>query len=361
MPDGLEVSPDDELRFVLTSNEAIPKAILTLKHPAGGSHSEPFAFKVKTTQPRRYLVRPNQGLIQPGQSEEVQILMVEKDKVSLLQSFERLGQSALDSSKDKFLVQSTRVGPSEGLKAGDYEKLSNYWTKVMSNTSAYGVFNTKLPVKLVAEMSGAATTADVAAKSPSAAGAAGTTRSAAAVTTTAKSMPKTITSSKDVNVMSSESLRSELSNLRHKYDELVSFSVNLTAERDILNNTLEQTKRELNKYLHKTAAKDNRSNATNTDSGSGNATGASIKSQFMYVLAFLFWFMGAWMAHRGQTKFLSYIPVVKGFFPLAPPTPPTPVVNDEPAKTTTTTPIPKEPVVDEDGEEESPDEETLEL
>ena len=46
MPDGLEVKPDDELTFVLTPSEATPKATLTLKHPAGGSHSEPVAFKV---------------------------------------------------------------------------------------------------------------------------------------------------------------------------------------------------------------------------------------------------------------------------------------------------------------------------
>ena len=38
-------------------------------------------------------------------------------------------------------------------------------------------------------------------------------------------------------------------NLRKKYDELVAFSVNLTAERDILNNALEQAKRDLNREM----------------------------------------------------------------------------------------------------------------
>lgn len=46
MPDGLEVIPEDELTFVLNAKEATPKTVLTLKHPAGGSHSEPIAFKV---------------------------------------------------------------------------------------------------------------------------------------------------------------------------------------------------------------------------------------------------------------------------------------------------------------------------
>ena len=51
--------------------------------------------------------------------------------------------------------------------------------------------------------------------------------------------------------MSPEQMFAEVSSLRRKYDELVSFSVNLTAERDILNNTLEQTKRELNRELER--------------------------------------------------------------------------------------------------------------
>ncbi|GMH97333.1 hypothetical protein TL16_g13348, partial [Triparma laevis f. inornata] len=38
-------------------------------------------------------------------------------------------------------------------------------------------------------------------------------------------------------------------NLRKKYDELVAFSVNLTAERDVLNNALEQAKRDLNREM----------------------------------------------------------------------------------------------------------------
>ena len=45
----------------------------------------------------------------PGKSETVTILLVEKDKQVLLQSYDRLGQTALDHSKDKFLVQSCEV------------------------------------------------------------------------------------------------------------------------------------------------------------------------------------------------------------------------------------------------------------
>lgn len=308
MPDGLEVSPDDELSFILSPKEATPKAILTLKYPSGGSQGEAIAFKVKTTQPRRYLVRPNQGLLLPGQTEQIQILLVEKDKVSLWQSYERLGQSALDSSKDKFLVQSCTVSPEEKLNASDYEKLSNFWTKVMSNTSSHGVFNTKLPVRLIAKNNEAEirVPASSAAAAPAAAA---TSRSAS------KAMPKPASSVKDPSSMTIDQLRAELTNLRGKYDELVSFSVNLTAERDILNNTLEQTKRELNKYVYKSAANDNRSNVDGGNSASGANSEKTGFNQLFYLTAFVFWILGCWMTNRGQTRFLSHVPVVSHFFP----------------------------------------------
>ncbi|KAL7569846.1 hypothetical protein ACA910_008515 [Epithemia clementina (nom. ined.)] len=310
MPDGLEVSPDDELSFILSPKEATPKAVLTLKHPVGsGGIGEPIAFKVKTTQPRRYLVRPNQGLIQPGQTEQIQILLVEKDKISLWQSYERLGQSALDSSKDKFLVQSCKVTPEEKLTANDYEKLSNFWTKVMSNTSSHGVFNTKLPVRLIAKEENAEIRV---APSASAAPPASTAPSKSVT----KSMPKPATSGKDPSSMTSDQLRSELINLRGKYDELVSFSVNLTAERDILNNTLEQTKRELNKYVYKSAANDNRSNVDGANGAAGANSEKSGFNQLFYITAFVFWMLGCWMTHRGQTRFLSHVPLVSSFFPV---------------------------------------------
>merc|ERR1712137_1476371 len=87
--------------------ESSARVTLTLRHP--GATDEFLAFKVKTTQPRRYLVRPNQGLVAPNGTETVSILLVDKDKQTLLQSHARLGQSALDNSKDKFLVQSCAV------------------------------------------------------------------------------------------------------------------------------------------------------------------------------------------------------------------------------------------------------------
>ncbi|KAF2847978.1 MSP domain-containing protein [Plenodomus tracheiphilus IPT5] len=68
---------------------------LRLKNP----HSDPVAFKVKTTAPKQYCVRPNSGRIEPGEDVEVQIL---------LQAMKE--DPAPDAKcRDKFLVQSVLV------------------------------------------------------------------------------------------------------------------------------------------------------------------------------------------------------------------------------------------------------------
>ncbi|PSN64052.1 VAMP-associated protein [Corynespora cassiicola Philippines] len=69
--------------------------VLRLKNP----HSDPVAFKVKTTAPKQYCVRPNSGRISPGEDVEVQIL---------LQAMKE--DPPLDAKcRDKFLVQSVLV------------------------------------------------------------------------------------------------------------------------------------------------------------------------------------------------------------------------------------------------------------
>lgn len=229
----LEVDPESFLTFELhrpvqgSASSDASKCTMTLRHPGGTNDC--FAFKVKTTQPRRYLVRPNQGIIAPHKSETVSILLVAKDKQSLLQSYDRLGASALEHSKDKFLVQSCVVSQdfsdqfmhSNNEKSKDLsDALTSMWNNP-SNSSNVALQNKKLHVKHVVIDQPSSSVA-----------------SPAPVMSTAPHLP--ITSADNT------SLVAEITSLRKKYDELVAFSVSLTAERDVLNNTLEQTKRELN-------------------------------------------------------------------------------------------------------------------
>jgi hypothetical protein len=251
---ALEVSPESALQFTLTRDSSSEKAadgtarcVMTLKHPGNSSY---LAFKVKTTQPRRYLVRPNQGIVAPGTTETVNIVLVEKEKQILLQSFDRLGQSALDHSKDKFLVQSCVVDESfarnylsqkdslnddhspEAIQAGKEltESLISMWNAVNSGDDVQ-IFNRKLQVRHVVPPSSAA----------------GDTPSGGK----GQSCRSQLWDKTSLENMTQEQMFMEISTLRRKYDELVTFSVNLTAERDILNNTLEQTKRDLNREIAK--------------------------------------------------------------------------------------------------------------
>lgn len=61
---------------------------------------KPIAFKVKTTAPKRYCVRPNNGIIVPGKSVSVAVML------------QPLGEGAnasaaiLEKNKHKFMIQS---------------------------------------------------------------------------------------------------------------------------------------------------------------------------------------------------------------------------------------------------------------
>ncbi len=210
-------------------------------------------------------MRPNQGLIAPGDSETVSIVLVEKDKQLLLNSYLRLGQSALDHSKDKFLVQATKV---ESDFAGEASKGSKELTEALTalwNTSSdLPLVNKKLHVKhIVLESSSAPGAIDAGSIPP---------KSPSVTIATAAQLPPI----KSMENMTPEQMFAEVSNLRRRYDELVAFSVNLTAERDILNNTLEQTKRDLNREM---ALRASLENSTSTGGAAYNSSSASIRNQ----------------------------------------------------------------------------------
>ncbi|KAL2001869.1 hypothetical protein VTN02DRAFT_1081 [Thermoascus thermophilus] len=90
---SVDLEPSD-LGFKRPFNREVSQT-LHLRNP----NSEPVAFKVKTTAPKHYCVRPNSGRIEPGQHVEVQVL---------LQAMKE--EPPLDfKCKDKFLVQSVAV------------------------------------------------------------------------------------------------------------------------------------------------------------------------------------------------------------------------------------------------------------
>lgn len=252
------------------------------------------------------MVRPNQGLIAPGQSEEVQILLVEKDKKALLQSFQNLGQKTLDHAKDKFLVQSCQVTmafANEYAAAGEeaYDKLSSMWATVTSSSATTTASNSPAAPNTSPVINKKLHVRHVVQEEP------GSLKGSIMPATAAAA-----TSSLPVESMTTDQLTAELTNLRRKYDELVAFSVNLTAERDILNNTLEQTKRDLNRELNKklpggSAAASARSASA---SSAGRSSSKSSSTFFWLVTAFVFFALGVGMQVRGRAGFMAQVPVI---------------------------------------------------
>lgn len=300
-PYALEVTPETSLQFVLGSeSESIPRCTMTLTHP--GKTNEPLAFKVKTTQPRRYLVRPNQGVITSGSSETIALILVEKDKESLLRSYESLGQSALDHSKDKFLVQSCvvtsqfasqfAVKNSDGTSSKSAKQLTDalttMWNAAVNNPET-PVHNKKLHVKHIVQDGGRGLSTNrgfTSARGFSSMQLQQETNISSKMTSTSPPFPSTLKNAEKTPMesMTQEQMVAEVANLRRKYDELVSFSVNLTAERDVLNNTLEQTKRDLSREMTARSVLENYGGKEKLNSNRGKGFSLSLIQAIVLVL-----------------------------------------------------------------------------
>lgn len=71
---------------------------MLLKNPT----SSKMAFKVKTTSPKKYCVKPNTGIVEPGAEVKVMVMM----------QAHREMPADFNACKDKFLVQVTKSGDS---------------------------------------------------------------------------------------------------------------------------------------------------------------------------------------------------------------------------------------------------------
>lgn len=356
---ALQVTPDTTLTFNLIRNDdkstdGTAKCSMKLTHPQQETEESSqkntpttyLAFKVKTTQPRRYLVRPNQGIVAPGSSEKISIMLVEKDKQILLQSFDRLGQSALDYSKDKFLVQtcivdttfatdyfakkqklleesSTGTGGGggggkttsssslsmEGNKMSKEiaESLTKMWNAVSSQDEVE-IHNKKLQVRHVVGSSSSTGAVSSSTSSSPHKGSRGSSSSSMMMSSSkGVSNPKT-----KLEDMTPEQMLVEITTIRRKYDELVTFSVNLTAERDILNNTLEQTKRDLNREIayKKASGKNGGGEGRVTTESKSNMSGGGVNIFLFLFFVVSFFLLGIKLSHANKIEFLLDTPIV---------------------------------------------------
>ncbi|KAF9908711.1 phosphatidylinositol-binding protein scs2 [Lobosporangium transversale] len=102
---SIELEPSVQLCFRRPLTEAIKESLI-IRNPT----QLPIAFKVKTTAPKQYCVRPNSGRIEPGAELEVQVQMQAMKEEP----------PADFKCKDKFLVQSVAItAEREQLPAAD--------------------------------------------------------------------------------------------------------------------------------------------------------------------------------------------------------------------------------------------------
>ena len=193
--------------------------------------------------------------------------------------------------------------------AGQYkqeliEALTAMWNAATSGPTAVPIFNKKLHVRHVAVSSASGTGSIAASTAPPASSA-------------QRSLPSTVqegagSKRNNTNQMSPDQMYEEITSLRRKYDELVAFSVNLTAERDILNNTLEQTKRDLNREMAARAAleKQGLKVSRSQDMKSKHAGGGfSFKTLLIaVVISFLF---AVKATNKGSVGVLKKVPVLR--------------------------------------------------
>jgi hypothetical protein len=173
------------------------------------------------------------------------------------------------------------------------------WNSVTSGGTDVAVYNKKLHVKHVVDAAGA----DAAAS-----GGGGE----AAPASSAHPSNNNQTSAEK---MSREQAIEEVSSLRRKYDELVAFSVNLTAERDILNNTLEQTRRDLNREVASRQALEKQSANSRAGGGRGvqeTKSGGGISMNTLIMVGMLSFFVAVRATNSGAAEFLHSVPILGG-------------------------------------------------
>ena len=103
--------------------------VLRIRNP----HSDPVAFKVKTTAPKQYCVRPNSGRIDPGSEVEVQVLL------QAMKEDPPLDQKC----RDKFLVQSFTVPGDQ-----EFNNVPSVWSS-MEQTSKSSIQEKKIRVNFL--------------------------------------------------------------------------------------------------------------------------------------------------------------------------------------------------------------------
>uniref|UniRef100_A0A914XWU5 Major sperm protein n=1 Tax=Panagrolaimus superbus TaxID=310955 RepID=A0A914XWU5_9BILA len=117
-PQVLRLDPSTELTF--NGNNGFGKApfaeVVNTKLRLDNPSDTIVYFKVKTTAPKHYCVRPNSGVIKPGSSAEISVLLQPVDDPSVLER---------EGAKHKFMIQSAYA-------TNDVTPVDEFWKSITS-------------------------------------------------------------------------------------------------------------------------------------------------------------------------------------------------------------------------------------
>lgn len=108
----LSLDPENTLTFCKNSSTTAPSKMLKLSNDS----TTHVAFKVKTTAPKAYLVRPSAGVLAPQAQQEVQIILQAQTQAQ--------GGADQSNAPARFLVQAHAVQANDTVTREDWTKFS---------------------------------------------------------------------------------------------------------------------------------------------------------------------------------------------------------------------------------------------
>ena len=226
-------------------------------------------FKVKTTQPSWYYVRPNQATLEVGKTEDVVIIIVEEESNKFLD--QAANNESVKLEKHRFLVQSKAISEEEYalIQGLTPVQRSNEYTKIWNTGAKDDRSNIKLKVDFAYPDASSNKGNVYNSKDVSSGASSGAKKPGGNSDLGQNDAPAESSFSRgenagmydDVGKFNDESrgvrgaaplekegvgeVYIELQNLRKKFDAVVEYTVHLTADRDNIVAQLTETKREL--------------------------------------------------------------------------------------------------------------------
>jgi len=293
----VSLNPPTTLSFQLERG-AQPRTVLRITNISDSK----IVFKVKTTQPTWYYVRPNQQMLDIGQSEDVAILLIDTECAKFLDQPNAHNEKL---EKHRFLVQGKVIEYSEFARISELhpQQRTDEFTKIWDGPKDDRK-NIKLKVEFNFPESANGATAAPAPSTIVSGGVASESNdlrarlSAEANNSAPVARSREETSSSPFVTHSPDILFTELQSLRKKYDAVVEYTVHLTAERDAIVQQLETSQRELIKEKSKKKTGDasaaQSGSAVDTKKGGGEQGVSVFLVVLVAIIAFL---VGKYLLH----------------------------------------------------------------